>query len=73
LAKVYFQGRRPFSFGVVFGLDESPLPACECSLWLVGRGQDRGRDEDRGGQLWDIYPGVDFVVAGVVIAGSEEE
>lgn len=76
LAKVYFQGRRPFSSGVVFGLGDTLLPVRECSLWLVGKDQGRGRGEDRGGGLGDIYPGivvVVVVVAGVVIAGAGEE
>lgn len=73
LAKVYFQGRRPFSSVVVFGLGDTLLPVRECSLWLVGRDQGRDRGEDHGDWLGDIYPGVvDIVVAGVVVAGAEE-
>jgi hypothetical protein len=71
LAKVYFQGRRPFSSEVVFGLGDTLLPVRECSLWLVGRGQDK--DKDRMNQLVDIYPVVVVVVSGVVVAGAEEE
>lgn len=53
LAKVYFQGRRPFSSGVVFGLGDTLLPVRECSLG-VGRGQGQGRRKDRRGQLGDM-------------------
>lgn len=73
LAKVYFQGRRPFSSEVVFGLGDTLLPIRECSLWLVGRGQGQDKDKDRRNQLVDIYPWVDVVVGGVVVAGAEEE
>lgn len=69
LAKVYFQGRQPFSSGVVFGFGDTLLPVRECSLWMMGRGQ--GQDKDRRSQLEDIYPGV--VAVGVVVAGAEEE
>lgn len=58
LVKVYFQGRRPLSSGVVFGLDDTLLPGREYSLWLVGRGQGQGRGEHSGDWLGDIYPGV---------------
>lgn len=70
LAKVDFQGRRPLSSEVGFGLGDTLLPIRDCAsgLWLVGRGQARGGD--RKGQFGDIYPGV---VVEVVLARTEAE